>query len=89
MGVAYKPHAFPYSVRNVKNIFATEDSVGVVSGTAVIHSDDNKIYYIVDKIIKESDRCPQTKVYISEEAKLEGDVQQIGGKYHLKYAIVA
>ena len=82
IGLAFKPKLFPHIVRNVKNIFATESSVGVIS-------EDNKIYYIADKILKESDQCPTTKVFVNEDKHLEGDVQQIGGNYDTKFAIIA
>ena len=33
MGLAYKPRLFPKVIRDAKNIFAIESSVGVITGT--------------------------------------------------------
>jgi hypothetical protein len=68
MGLAYKPKPFPNSVRNPKAIFATDYSVGVIT-------EDNKILYICDKILEQSDLCQKTKVYMSEDERLNGNIQ--------------
>jgi hypothetical protein len=63
LGLEFKPRAFPKNINNVKKVFATYDSVGVITSKININIDDNKIYYINDKFIDESDLDIKTKVY--------------------------
>lgn len=77
----FQPTPFPLDIK-AKKIFAAESSVGVIS-------EDNKVYYINEKIIDDSDfYCHKNKVYICEDEKFSGQVLDIGGTYHLRYALV-
>jgi D-serine dehydratase len=82
LGLAYKPIAFPKQLQDIKDTFATLNSVGVISN-------NNEVFYINDKLIEDSDQDPHNKVYVSEDSNLKGDIKAIGGKYEVNYAIVA
>lgn len=75
----FQPTPFPLDVK-AKKIFATDSSVGVIS-------EDNKLYFLNDKIIEDSD-CIDAKnrVFYCEDPKLS-TVFDIGGQYGLRYAL--
>lgn len=51
-------------------------------------STDNKVYYLNEKLIDDSDFvCKQNRVFVSEDPNLS-EVIDIGGTYHLRYALV-
>jgi hypothetical protein len=77
----YQPARFPIDVQ-AKKIFATQSSVGVVST-------DNKIYFLNDRIIDDSECLNQSeRLYVSEEPSLSGEILDIGGSHGLRYALV-
>lgn len=88
MGIAFKPALFPIHAET-KRIFATDNSVGIITSNSLLNVDDNRIYFLNDQLIEKSDRNPENKVFTSEDPSLEGDVQYIGGRHDMNYAIVS
>lgn len=84
------PSNQPYSPNKLKlNAFSpliTQSASSPVSSSLTL--DENKIFFVNDRMINRSDRDPETKVFTSEEPVLEGDVQYIGGRHEMNYAIV-
>jgi len=81
MFVKYQPTPFPLN-KKAKKIFATESSVGVVA-------EDGKIYYLNEKLIDDSDFvCKDKRLFICEDDNLNSEIIDIGGSYHLRYALV-
>lgn len=79
MKVKYQPTPFPKDVKG--KIFATESSVGIVG-------EDGKIYFLNEQLIEDSDFvCKKNRLFVSEDPNLES-VIDIGGAYHLRYALV-
>ena len=77
----YQPAPFPHDVQ-VKKIFATDSSVGVVSS-------DNKLYFLNDQIIQDSEcLCSTSRLFESEDVNLAGEILSIGGSHSLRYALV-
>lgn len=77
----YQPAPFPHNIE-AKQIFATESSVGIV-GT------DNKLYFVNDRIIEDSEcLCQNHRLFECEDSNLEGEVLSIGGSYGLRYALI-
>lgn len=61
----YQPTPFPHDVQP-KSIFATQSSVGIVGV-------DNKIYFLNDRIIDESECLSSSeRLFESEDCNLEG-----------------
>ena len=76
----WQPTPFPLQVK-ARKIFASESSVGVIST-------DNKVYYLNEKLIDDSDFvCKQNRVFVSEDPNLS-EVIDIGATYHLRYALL-
>lgn len=80
MNVKFQPTPFPLSNKASK-IFATESSVGILDT-------EGKLYYLNEKLIDDSDFvCKSNRVFINEDPNLE-NIIDIGGSYHLRYALV-
>lgn len=80
MFTKFQPTPFPLDVK-VSKIFAGESSVGVIT-------EDGKVLYLNEQIVDDSDYfCHRNKVWMSEDDKLKG-VVEIGGSYHIRYALV-
>ena len=80
MNVKFQPTPFPLNVK-AKKIFATHSSVGVIS-------EEGKLYFLNEKLVDDSDFvCEKNRVFESEDVNLSGLVD-IGGSYHLRYALV-
>lgn len=81
MFVKYQPTPFPLNVR-AKKIFASESSVGIVG-------EDNKLYYLNEKLIDDSDLiCKTNRVFLCEDEKFNSEILAIGGDYALRFALV-
>lgn len=79
MNVKFQPTPFPSQVKG--KIFATESSVGVVG-------QDGKVYFLNEKLVDDSDFiCKKNRLFVSEDPNLSS-VIDIGGAYHLRYALV-
>lgn len=79
MNVKFQPTPFPSDVQG--KIFATESSVGIIAK-------DGKVYYLNEKLIDDSDFvCQKNRLFVSEDPNLTS-VIDIGGSYHLRYALV-
>lgn len=79
MNVKFQPTPFPSQVKG--KIFATESSVGVVG-------EDGKVYFLNEKLVEDSDFvCKKNRLFVSEDPNLSS-VIDIGGAYHLRYALV-
>jgi hypothetical protein len=79
MNVKFQPTAFPLDVKG--KMFATESSVGVVGK-------DGKVYFLNEKLVDDSDFvCKKNRLFVSEDPNLTS-VIDIGGAYHLRYALV-
>lgn len=74
----FRPTHFPVKAA-VKKIFATYDSVGVVT-------EDNRILFVNDQFIDDADR--EGDIIVSDDENLKRGVQEIGGNYRLRYALV-
>lgn len=81
MSYAWQPTPFPIDVQ-AKRIFATDSSVGVVT-------EDGKVYFLNERIIDDSEYVSKaSRLYVCEDAAFEKGVLNIGGNYHLRYALV-
>lgn len=50
---------------------------------------DNKLYYLNEKLVDDSDYvCKKNRVYLCEDPNLSSEILDIGGTYHLRYALV-
>lgn len=74
----FRPERFPVQIGTVKNIFATENAVGVIDS-------NGKIGYLNDEFIEGSDK--KGDVFVVRDENLKNPTK-IGGVGKLRYALV-
>ena len=51
--------------------------------------EDGRLWYLNEKIIDDSELVNQKeRLYVCEDPSLEGEILDLGGKYHLRYALL-
>lgn len=80
MNVKFQPTEFPLKIKASK-IFATESSVGIIG-------EDQQTYFLNEKLVDDSDFiCKKNRLFMNEDPNLSSLID-IGGTYHLRYALV-